>query len=305
MLPPLTRPTMYFIGVTTAQSSMMRIFPRWMDVLGIDAQLLGYDAPPSAPAEQYTRIVDHIKQQPLALGALITTHKIDLLAAARDRFDWLDEVAEALGEISCISKSAKGLEGHAVDVRSSVRALEAFMPPHHWEQGGEVLCLGAGGAATAISVAMSEMTSAPRRFTVVDRNEVRLARLRDIHRRLPPPFEVIYRQSESAAENDVLMATLPEGSLIINATGMGKDRPGSPITDAAVFPKNGLAWELNYRGELTFLKQAQAQQAAHHLIVEDGWVYFLHGWAQVVAEVFHFTLTPDIFSRLAQTAKEQ
>ena len=61
-------------------------------------------------------------------------------------------------------------------------------------------------------------------------------------------------------QNDALMSKLPEGSLVINATGMGKDRPGSPISEAGIFPKNGLVWELNYRGELDFLKQAQSSK---------------------------------------------
>jgi shikimate 5-dehydrogenase len=44
-----------------------------------------------------------------------------------------------------------------------------------------------------------------------------------------------------------------------------------------------VAWDLNYRGDLAFLDQARA---AGHVRVEDGWVYFLHGWTQVIAEVF-------------------
>jgi shikimate 5-dehydrogenase len=88
--------------------------------------------------------------------------------------------------------------------------------------------------------------------------------------------------------------------MVINATGMGKDRPGSPITDDGVFPERGLAWELNYRGELDFLHQAERQASSRNLTVEDGWVYFLHGWSQVVAEVFHLELTPEMFAALDQ-----
>ena len=55
-----------------------------------------------------------------------------------------------------------------------------------------------------------------------------------------------------------------------------------------VFPEGGVAWELNYRGDLVFLDQARRQQAARAASqVEDGWTYFLHGWTQVIAEVFH------------------
>jgi shikimate 5-dehydrogenase len=84
---------------------------------------------------------------------------------------------------------------------------------------------------------------------------------------------------------------------------MGKDIPGSPITDEGLFPKNCIAWEFNYRGELDFLHQAERQVAERNLKVEDGWVYFLHGWTQVVAQVLHIELTPKIFQRLADAAE--
>ena len=51
-------------------------------------------------------------------------------------------------------------------------------------------------------------------------------------------------------------------------------------------PERGIVWDLNYRGDLVFLDQARRQQAARHLQIEDGWTYFLHGWTQVIAEVF-------------------
>jgi shikimate 5-dehydrogenase len=89
---------------------------------------------------------------------------------------------------------------------------------------------------------------------------------------------------------------------VINGTGMGKDLPGSPIPDGASFPDGGLAWELNYRGELTFLKQAQSQSARLGA-VEDGWTYFVHGWTQVIAGIFDLQLTPDLFQRMDDAAK--
>ena len=76
------------------------------------------------------------------------------------------------------------------------------------------------------------------------------------------------------------------GSLVVNATGLGKDAPGSPITDQANFPANSLVWEFNYRGDLLFLRQAKAQESARNLTIEDGWTYFVHGWTRGVADVF-------------------
>jgi shikimate dehydrogenase len=87
-----------------------------------------------------------------------------------------------------------------------------------------------------------------------------------------------------------------------HATGMGKDIPGSPVTWSGRFPKNGIAWEFNYRGELDFLHQAEAQREKQSLFVEDGWLYFVHGWAQVVAQVMHTELTQELFNRLEKAA---
>ena len=50
------------------------------------------------------------------------------------------------------------------------------------------------------------------------------------------------------------------------------------------------------------MHQARRQKAAKNLTVEDGWVYFLHGWTQVIAKVFHLELTPELFKELDKAA---
>lgn len=118
----------------------------------------------------------------------------------------------------------------------------------------------------------------------------------------PTDIRVEYICQQDPARNDALVRALPEGSLVINGTGMGKDIPGSPVTDDVVYPMNGVVWEFNYRGELPFLHQAQAQAVQRHLNVQDGWVYFLHGWTEVIAQVFHIEMTGSLFDRLATIA---
>jgi len=110
--------------------------------------------------------------------------------------------------------------------------------------------------------------------------------------------------NESPEPNDGLIGALPEGSLVINATGMGKDSPGSPITDEGVFPENGVVWELNYRGELDFLRQARRQEANRNLAVHDGWRYFIYGWTAVMEHVFDMELSGEQLGRLAEIAEE-
>ena len=88
---PATRPTMYFIGVTTSRSSINAVFPRWAERLQLGTcELRGIDFPLHDRPERYRAAVAFIKEDPLSLGALVTTHKIDLFAATADQFDVLD-----------------------------------------------------------------------------------------------------------------------------------------------------------------------------------------------------------------------
>ena len=100
------------------------------------------------------------------------------------------------------------------------------------------------------------------------------------------------------------MNLLKPYSLVINATGLGKDRPGSPITDNAFFPESGIAWDFNYRGDLLFLEQARAQTKKRNLHIEDGWIYFIHGWTQVMSEVFHMNVGTEKFNELVTIANK-
>ena len=114
--------------------------------------------------------------------------------------------------------------------------------------------------------------------------------------------KVEYVHNADPAENDRLMAEMPPGSLVVNGTGMGKDSPGSPVTDQGVFPERARVWELNYRGELDFLHQARRQEAARALFIEDGWRYFVHGWTCVIEEVFAVEMTPRLVGELSELA---
>ncbi|MCC7446307.1 MAG: shikimate dehydrogenase [Anaerolineae bacterium] len=303
---PRAVPTMYFVGVTTTKSSIMKVFPLWSDILGLGAQIEGYDAPIHAAAQVYRNIVQHIKDDPLSMGALVTTHKIDLLTAARDMFDWLDPNAQLCNELSGIAKTDGKLQGYAMDPISSGLAWEAFVEPGYWGRtNAEVLCLGAGGSAVALSVYLinrPNKADRPRKFIVVNRSMPRLESLRALIGTLKTDIEFEFIHNQDPVKNDAIMAALPPGSMVINATGMGKDTPGSPLTNHGVFPQEGLVWELNYRGELDFMHQAIRQAKTRNLKVEDGWVYFLHGWTQVIAKVFHLNLTPDVFAELDKAA---
>jgi len=127
---------------------------------------------------------------------------------------------------------------------------------------------------------------------------------RSVHERGGVPDGLVdYAMVDDPEQVDALVASLPPGSLVVNATGMGKDRPGSPVSDAVVFPEGGLVWEFNYRGPLDFWHQARRQRDERRLHVEDGWRYFVHGWSQAVAEVFDIPMPPATVDELGRVAE--
>ena len=122
------QPTFYFIGVTTGKSAMVRLFPIWAAALGRGEVVFeGVDLKLHDTPEAYRQAVAQIKYDPLSIGALVTTHKIDLFEAARDMFDYLDPYAILCNEISSISKLEGRLEGHAKDPISAGKSLDAVI----------------------------------------------------------------------------------------------------------------------------------------------------------------------------------
>ena len=302
-----TQPTIYFVGVTTGASSIMKIFPKWAKELGLDAIIKGIDMPLHAPPEEYRKVVDFMKNDPLSLGALVTTHKIDLFKACQDMFEYIDPYADTLGEVSSLSKKDGKFCAHAKDPISSGLALEAFVPPNFWkDHGGEVLLLGAGGSSLAMSLYFAQERhgdNVPSKIIIANRSTPRLESAKQHLAGITNRVKLEYSHGPTPVDNDKLVAALPPYSMVVNATGLGKDAPGSPTTDAVVYPKNSLSWEINYRGDLIFMRQAQDQAKANNLTIEDGWIYFIHGWTQVISEVFHIPIEGKVLDKLSDIAK--
>lgn len=280
-----TKPAFYFIGVTTGKSSIMTVFPEWARHLGLgDVAIKGIDLRPHDSVENYRAVVRFLKEDPLSLGALVTTHKLDLFAACKDPFDEIDPHAALMQETSCLSKRGGRLICHAKDPISSGLALDGFLKPGHFAGGAEVFSIGAGGSTIALTWALMQKTGGdrPARIVVSNRSQSRLDHIRKIHGALASGIPCDHVLAPRPEDNDAVLETLTPGSLIINATGLGKDAPGSPLTHAARWPAEAVAWELNDPGELIFLDLARAGATQ----IEDGWTYFIHGWTQVIAEVF-------------------
>lgn len=308
---PAEKPTFYFFGVSTGQSAIQKIYPAWMDALGLKARIQGINFPLNAPAEDYRSAVEFIKSDPLSVGGLITTHKLNVLAAARDLFDELDDSAKLLNEVSCMAKRDDLFIGKALDNKTSLLALKRFLPLDYWSNSdAELLLLGAGGASIATTLGLHTEQQAgnavPRAIHVTARSAERLDEMKLLHREINFAIPIEYHITSSPVEADALVQHRSPGSVIVNATGMGKDRPGSPLTDDVQFPEASWAWEMNYRGERHFLTQARQQPSDRLVNVVDGWDYFVYSWTQVVAEVHNIPIPSSgpLFDELSLMAQK-
>ncbi len=191
--------------------------------------------------------------------------------------------------MSCITRAGSGLAGAAIDPLACSLALRAIYGGQPFR--GDALILGAGGAAVALAAALFR----EHRPAGVTLTEISRARFEAV-RSLTPAQCLLVKTPE---DHDRLIARLPEGALFVNATGMGKDRPGTPVTCGVRFPPNSVAWDLNYRGDLSFLDYARAGGIS----AVDGWELFLHGWSQIMSRVFRFALTPELFASMRATSE--
>jgi len=295
-----------FIGVSTAQSLVNELFPRWSKTLGLGiGKVVGIDLPVNLTGDAIRSAVLRIREDTSVSGALVTTHKVAVWEHTRDLFKKFDEHAQRLCEVSCLSRNPQGdLVGHAKDPITAGLAWDQVVSSYHWSRHpeAELLILGSGGAGVALAWNVLQRESAPRMVTLTELNPKRLLAAKS-HLQKFDRSQVHVSLTGTPAVADRHLGHLPPHSVVVNATGLGKDRPGSPLTDAAQFPKHGIVWEFNYRGERQFLTQAQEQMQAQQLQIVDGWDYFLLGWAHVSAEVFHFDLTPECFQTLKETAQ--
>ena len=187
--------------------------------------------------------------------------------------------------------------------------MENFLTPTHFrETGSDVLILGAGGSALALVwYLLKGRDDLPVHIHVVNRSRPRLDHLLGLAAKWGGAERVTGHLSGDQPElADALAGQRVPGSLLVNATGLGKDAPGSPLTDAVNFPERGIVWDFNYRGQLLFLDQARAQKEEKSLRIEDGWDYFVIGWSQVIADVFELEIPPrgGLYDSLSRQALE-
>jgi shikimate 5-dehydrogenase len=263
-----------FVGVTTGSSLAHRAFVNWQPLIGIGCALRGVDIGLHADAAAYVELLESLAHDKSVIGAVVTTHKLRLFEAGKTRFEWLDSRAVACEEVNAVRRLPGGsLHGWARDPVSVGRVVDRIWP----EESGAVVCLGAGG--TAVALAHHLTTTRPLApFLCADPDHSATARLARIAQQ-----PVVTNAGNGPW--DQMISSAPPSSLVVNATGLGKDRPGCPVTEHLRFPTSSVVWDLNYRGELHFLDIARRQAQEQHLAVHDGWELFCHGWAAALGVI--------------------
>jgi shikimate dehydrogenase len=288
-------PLYVFIGISTAGSSVQAIFPRWTATLAPGGVLRGVDLHVSAPAEAFRDLVVAMRDNPYVAGAVITSHKLRLYRAVHDLLDSAEPLVQVTHEINSLD-TRSGLVAYARDPQSLDVILDTTGGPGVSTR-RPVFCIGSGGAATALLLAMcldipasisQQRTVARNRsnargpLTIIGRYPESLQEVRNVQERanlLDAPVNLVL--ATTPGDIAAVIRRAPEGSVVINATGLGKLSAESPLASPDDFPKSVLAWDFNYRGPLTFLRQASEAGLA----TEDGWEYFLAGWAAALAAI--------------------
>ena len=226
------------LGWPVAHSRSPRLHGYWLDRHGIDG---AYVPLPVAPED----LVDAVRALPRLgfMGANVTVpHKQGVVAAC----DRLDDHARRLGAVNTLVVDGSDVEGRNTDGVGFLNNLRQGAPD--WDPtAGPAVVLGAGGAARAVVVALSD-AGVP---------EVRLAnRTRDraeaLAGALGGPVTVV--DWSAAAE------ALAGANLLVNTTSLGMAGHGPLEIDLGALPATALVNDIVYQPlETDLLARARAR----------------------------------------------
>jgi shikimate dehydrogenase len=289
-----------FLGVNTSHSSAHALFGTWCRLIDVEGRLVGVDIPIGASKEAYQHFLETYLHRENVVGGLVTSHKAALFQHCRSCFSHFTPDAESLEEVGAIFRHGGAWAADAPDIRASTIVTLKLLSTPQWQSGAKrVAIFGAGGAGLALSVAIASLGERPSEIFLTEQRSDRESTVHRILRQMnvANSIEVL-----PAKRNQGLLDSSPSGTLFVNATGLGKDAPGSPVLSFSKIAEKSLVWDFNYRGDLLFLKQAYEEAEAKNLVVEDGWHYFFCGWAHVMCNVFDRTCTPSVIERFAHAA---
>jgi shikimate 5-dehydrogenase len=267
-----------------------RAFPRWAAVLGLNATVRGVDLPRGSGPADFRAAVAAVRADRDCLGAVVTSWKSALFAAAAEDFDELDPRAVECREINAIRHSNGRVLGSARDPVSVGRVVDGIWP----DLDADLLCLGSGGTAIALARHLRERGQRGR-TTFLDRDPDRAEHFTEV--------AGVPALAHQGPYDEWVRAQHP-GALIVNATGSGKDGDAEPVTEHVEFPTESVFWDLNYRGDLRTLAAARRQRETRGVTAHDGLILFCHGWAAALTAVLALPEDPELAEAFAAVLPE-
>ena len=240
-------PTIALLGHPVAHSISPPMQQAALDALGVDARYEAWDVPPGEVAQAVERL-----RAADVLGANVTVpHKVELLRRA----DEVDDLAAEVGAVNTIVPREGRLHGANTDVAGVLRTLaDAGVEV----AGGEVVLIGAGGAARAVVVAMR--AEGATRLTIANRTPGNAEALTGLG-----GDELEVRIAPLDPGSPLLREAMERARLVIHSTTLGMwhgpDESATPIP-AELFVAGQAALDLVYIPERTpFLRAAEAAGA--------------------------------------------
>jgi len=212
------------------------------------------------PAADLPARVESLREQDV-LGANVTVpHKL----AVMELIDEVSSTARRAGAVNTIVNRGGKLYGDNTDVYGFQTALTGALDEH---SAGNVIVLGAGGAARAAVLALEAMNA--ERVFIVNRDQERAKRL--LADLAPAPVEIA-----SPAES-WFRHHLPTVDVLVNATSLGW-KPGEAPLDVrwlGLLPASAVVFDMTYR-ETELLRAASGRG----LPATDGLAMLVHQGAR-------------------------
>lgn len=214
---------------------------------GLDVHYLAWETPPEGLAEEVAKL-----RSGDFIGANVTIpHKESVIAL----LDEVDPLAQAIGAVNTIVKTAGRLVGHNTDAHGFMRELKedgGFEPA-----GKRVLLLGAGGAARAAAFALCREGVAS--ITIANRNVSRAEALSAaLHN---DAVGVLAAQLDDTTLEPVAL----EADLIVNCTSVGMrhgDSEGQTPLSGGIISHEAVVMDMIYNPQNTpFLSGARSAGA--------------------------------------------
>jgi shikimate dehydrogenase len=163
----------------------------------------------------------------------------------------MSESAKLIGAVNTVKVSDQGLEGFNTDAEGFFKHLNedlGFNP-----LGKNIAIIGAGGAARAVSVCLSQ--ARPRKLSIYDLNKAKQSSLVNSLRENFKDFQI-------NSANSIAELAIKECDLLINATPVGMKLADPCLINAAMIHKDFLVYDLIYNPRQTkLLKLAQEKGA--------------------------------------------